>query len=128
MNTSYFGKLRTKEFRECELNLVSIARGNKHWTGDVYEPLMPSWDLINKAHNGECSEEEYQEQYHEEVLFLLDPLDVYEYLGSDAILLCHEKYDDILSGEKFCHRHMVARWLEEQLDLQYGIIVKIDEL
>jgi hypothetical protein len=35
------------------------------------------------------------------------------------VLLCHEHADDIQSGAKWCHRHLVANWLEDAL----GIVV-----
>ena len=48
---------------------------------------------------------EYARRYNEEVLSKLDAL------GKDAILLCGE-----MPGT-FCHRRLVARWLEEELGI-----------
>ncbi len=124
IQTSYFGRIGSKNFKGRGLNAVSIARGNRYWSGPTYAPLMPSWELIK----GDYSQEEYEELYREQVLSKLDPMDVLDELGHDVILLCHEKYDDIVAGKTFCHRHIVARWLEEELWLNYGMDIDVNEL
>jgi hypothetical protein len=43
--------------------------------------------------------------YYKYVLNKLDPWKVYNDLGPDAVLLCHETFD------KDCHRFIVAFWL-----------------
>jgi len=53
-------------------------------------------------------EEEYRQKY-QAILARLDPRKVYEDLGQEAVLLCWEQ-----PGE-FCHRRLVAAWLEEAL-------------
>lgn len=114
MKTSYFGRMNSNNFKHRkDLNWVSIARSAKHYSGRVYEPLMPTWDLINLT-----DEVEYEILYRDQVLSKLDPQKVYDDLGEDAILLCHEKWDDIKSGKAFCHRRIVAEWLEEELGIE----------
>jgi uncharacterized protein (DUF488 family) len=54
---------------------------------------------------------EYRAAY-QEILDRLDPRKVYQELGEDAILLCFEK-----AGE-FCHRRLVAEWLERELGVE----------
>jgi uncharacterized protein (DUF488 family) len=54
-------------------------------------------------------DEEFGMRYYEETLSTLDPQTVYDELGEDAILLCFEK------PPTFCHRHLVAKWLEFHL-------------
>jgi len=49
-------------------------------------------------------------------LDVLDAKKVYEELGEDSILLCWEKSGD------FCHRRLVAEWLEKELN------VKVNEI
>jgi uncharacterized protein (DUF488 family) len=56
-------------------------------------------------------EEAYRLEY-KKILDNLDPRKVYEDLGQEAILLCWEKPGD------FCHRGMVAEWLEEHLGIR----------
>jgi len=57
-------------------------------------------------------EEEYTKLYHERVLKNLNPYTVWRELGEDAILLCYEE-----PGE-FCHRRLVAAWIEKHLGFQ----------
>lgn len=40
--------------------------------------------------------------------------------GKAPVLCCYEPAADIQAGKLFCHRHMVAQWLEDKL----GIVVK----
>lgn len=123
MKTSYFARMNSKNFKGREMNAVSIARSCRYWNGRVYKPLMPTWDIINIS-----DPVEYERVYREKILSKLDPLEVWEDLGEDAILLCHESAAKIESGEQFCHRTMVAKWLEEELWLQYDMDVTITEL
>jgi len=93
---------------------VAISRTQpRGWTGRAYEPLAPSWRLVQAAKSGAIDEDEYSRRYRAEVLSKLDPTRVYADLGEDAVLLCWER-----SGA-FCHRRLVAEWLEEKL----GILV-----
>jgi uncharacterized protein (DUF488 family) len=50
----------------------------------------------------------YQVEY-QKILDNLDPRQVFDDLGEDAILLCWE------APGKFCHRRLVAAWLEKHL-------------
>ena len=111
MKTSYFA---SKEWRGK--NAVAISKGVPEWyRGRVYEKLVPPWWMVNMS-----DEEEYEKSYRRVVLSKLDPKEVFEELGEDAILLCWETSKDIASGKIFCHRRIVARWLEEKL----GVIVE----
>lgn len=121
MKTSYFGRVNSKAFRNRDLRLVSIARSAKYFHGERYPALFPTWNMIHIT-----DEEEYEKAYHEQILSKLDPMKVWEDLH-DAVILCHESMDKIEKGETFCHRHIVARWLEEELWLR-GIDVEIPEL
>jgi len=56
-------------------------------------------------------EASYREAY-QKILDGLDPQEVFEDLCADAILLCWE------APGKFCHRRLVAAWLEEKLGVQ----------
>lgn len=121
MKTSYFGRANSKAFRDRGLRLVSVARSARYFSGESYPDLFPTWEMIRLE-----DEEKYEELYRKQVLSKLDPLKVWEDL-QDAVILCHEKIEDIESGKTFCHRHMIARWLEEELWLR-GIDVEILEL
>ena len=122
MKTSYFGRANSKAFKDRGLRFVSIARSCKYWSGERYTKLFPTWDIIKIE-----DKDEYERRYREEILDKLDPLEVYQDL-EDAVILCHESYAKCQSGETFCHRHMVAKWLEEELWLRYGMDVEIPEL
>ena len=56
--------------------------------------------------------------YSKEELDKLDPKQVYEELGENAVLLCWEKSSD------FCHRHLVSEWLSEKLGIEVKEYIK----
>lgn len=107
--------MMTSSFKCCGLmpNAVGIAGRVPDWyLGKRYRDLAPrKWffDEFKQDNNKEL----YTARYIDEVLNQLDARKVYEELGQDAILLCWEE-----PGE-FCHRRLVARWLETNL----GILV-----
>lgn len=109
MFTSYYAKHGT------DRNAVAISAKPPDWyVGVTYPLLAPSWDLINGVKSGSMSEDEYTERY----LKLLkkrgaSPYRTLSDLGDQAILLCFETPD------KFCHRRIVADWIEFTL----GIVV-----
>ncbi|MBN1663497.1 MAG: hypothetical protein JW943_07855 [Deltaproteobacteria bacterium] len=101
MQTSYFSKSATLP------NAVAISQGVPKWfKGKTYKALAPSWALISIK-----DEVIYTREYHLQVLSKLDPKKVFSDLGEDAVLLCWEAPD------KFCHRRLVAKWLEENLNI-----------
>lgn len=51
----------------------------------------------------------YVKNFYNEVLKPLNPQEVYQTLGDDVVLLCYEK------PTQFCHRFLVASWLELSL-------------
>jgi len=110
MQTSYFAKAHSLP------NAISIAvKSPDFYTGRVYLPLAPTWEILidyKKNHDIHI----YTENYVSEILLPLDPEQVYEELGKYSILLCWEAPD------KFCHRRIVAKWLQDSLG------VKIPEL
>ncbi len=116
MKTGYFGKVRSYP-KDKGYRFVSIARFAKFWDGDTYQKLAPPADIIKIK-----DEKLYEKIYYEKVLSKLNPQQVYDELGENAVLLCYEKFADIENGITFCHRRMVAKWLEDNLG------VKVDEL
>jgi hypothetical protein len=106
MKTSYFAKSGN------HVNSVSIALYPPKWyTGVCYPGLAPPDHLLKLWKEGKIDEEGYEEIYSRRVLWHLRPHKIIEDLGQDAILLCWEK------SEKFCHRHIVARWLMANADI-----------
>jgi hypothetical protein len=109
IQTSYFGRAAALP------NAVAISQGIPKWyNGARYKSLAPSWDTIHLK-----DPELYKKRYYQEVLSKLDP----ERVAADlegCILLCHEK------DSTFCHRRIVAEWLEAALGIKvpemgYGV-------
>ena len=99
MFTSYFWRFHLKS----DPHLVSIARKTPEWfRGRRYPALAPRSNMLK------MDEEGYRRKY-QLILDRLNPRRVYEDLGEEAVLLCWEQ-----PGE-FCHRRLVAAWLEEAL-------------
>ena len=85
-------------------NAVGISQGVPKWyTGALYKKLAPPWEIV-KIEN----EATFRRLYHEKVLSKLNPVHVADDLEG-KVLLCWE-----LSGQ-FCHRRLVAEWLEKNL-------------
>ena len=107
MNTSYFANLKNLD----QQRVVSIAGKAPDWyKGKEYKQLAPKyWFFIKYKDDGD--EEFYRTQYRKEVLEKLDPKEVYEEL-KDSILLCWE------ARGKFCHRRLVAEWIENKLNIE----------
>ena len=113
-------------------NLVSITGdGGNAWGfyGPAYKKMSPKlylWQYYDQNPDN-LSEEELIDWYIEEFYNLrLKGLDVNELLntlkekfGEDIILLCHELPGSKINKEHFCHRRLLADWIE----LETGIII-----
>lgn len=91
---------------------ISGDRGaDVDYQGKCYPQLAPklSFWKIWHANIGKISEEEnnryYVQEYWNQVLSKLDPEKVYSELDN-SVLLCYEP------NTQFCHRHIIAAWLE----------------
>jgi len=103
LQTSYYGSKAAK-LPEA----VAISQGiPKYYRGKVYKKLAPPWSLVK-----EKDQEVFTELYKKQVLSKLQPAQVYAELGPSAILLCWEK------PGVFCHRRVVAEWLEKHLGIR----------
>lgn len=123
MFTSSYKNFNTDLYKKCS---VSGDKGKmENYQGDCYSKLAPKKEFWQKWHDNirKISEEEnakyYIEQYYKEVLSNLDPLEVYKDL-EHTTLLCYE------DANEFCHRHIVAEWINLLLDEQVPE-VKISE-
>jgi hypothetical protein len=79
-----------------------------------YPSLAPAKELLtwwNKSDQAVDAQTRFTKRYIEETLSELDPRRIYDDLGEDAVLLCHE------ASGKFCHRRLVAAWLEDILKI-----------
>ncbi len=113
--TSYFAKL--KELENHNIIPISICGKAPDWyKGLQYKKLAPKYGFFmewKKNHDNDY----YIEHFKTEVLDKLDAADVildfsrliYSFnIGeSDICLICYEKPSD------FCHRHLVAEWLNQ---------------
>ena len=107
MKTSYFWKATHEPI--SDVKYVSISRSTPPGVQYMlsYESLMPSQESF----------EYFRKAYYSQ-LDKLNPKKVYEDL-KDCTLVCFESSKDLATKKKFCHRRMIAGWIEEQL----GIIV-----
>jgi hypothetical protein len=106
MQTSYFAIASNLP------NAISIAaKSPDFYNGREYLPLAPTWQIFSeyqKSHDIHV----YTERYFEEILLPLNPQEVLDDLGRYSVLLCWE------SPDKFCHRRIVAKWLEDSLNIK----------
>ncbi len=103
MYTSYFGNLQNIP---AELRTVGIARGvPKFYKGESDRRLAPTWAMLKMA------KPDY-DQHFAAILAKLNPREIYESLGENAVLLCWEKPNE------WCHRRAVAEWLEQALGVE----------
>jgi hypothetical protein len=87
---------------------IAISQGiPRGWQGKRYKPLAPPWNLVKLTDNSQ-----FIRLYRAQVLDRLDATQVLRDLGGEnLILLCWEA-----PGE-FCHRRVVAAWLQKELGL-----------
>jgi len=62
----------------------------------------------------------YIRKYYKQVLSCLDEVKIYEELD-ESVLLCYEEHN------QFCHRHIVAAWLELLLGVSVWEVISLDD-
>lgn len=114
MKTSYFARLKYIKYP------ISIALFTPTWARiPQYSKLAPTNKLLDGFKNNSINTIEYTNIYFKEVLDKLNPETVVSELCalhpnalmSDLVLICYEK------PEIFCYRHLVAGWLNHNLNL-----------
>jgi len=94
---------------------ISLYSSNNDFVKHEYKSLAPNWKLYEDLKTKKITEEKFILTYNEQ-LDTLNPLMVFEDLNSLV-----SGYEPILmtdgSKKKFCHRHLVAEWLEKNLDV-----------
>lgn len=120
MKTSYFYNLKNNKIPGA----ISIAIGKPKYVEIDKEmrELAPTWSLLQDYRNGRINEEQYIERFNKQ-LKRLDARDIYEKLkflagDNEIVIMCH------CSKKDFCHRHLVAEWLEKELGIkieEYGV-------
>ena len=114
--TSYFAKLRNLPWYYKPISIC--AKPPNGYSGLQYKKLAPTYSiLMNYKKN--LDKELYTERFEKEILDKLNPEDVVKELltlagnfkgvnySPEIVLVCYEKPTD------FCHRHLVADWLNE---------------
>lgn len=113
--TGYFAKI--KEYEKAGLTPIAICgKSPSFFKGQQLKCFAPSWDIFSSWKSGLISNEEYIERFKNEILGTLTikakiSLKVWFGVNKNVVLLCYEKSDD------FCHRHIVAEWIREELKL-----------
>lgn len=112
----------TGNYADCKFGrLVSISGDggkNVFFMGETYKKLAPKLNFWQEWHNNIGKISDFQNnnfyilEYYNQILSKLDAKQVLKDL-KDSIMLCYEPSLD------FCHRHIVAGWLE----LECGINV-----
>lgn len=103
MHTSYFAKYRGIDGVN---NAIKPAPG---FNGPSYPDLFPKWKFL-KQYKEDGNKYAYTKAYYDEILSKLDPQKVLNDLEGKTFL-CWER-----SGE-FCHRRLVAEWLQDTLGI-----------
>lgn len=111
---SYFAKIT--ELENHNVIPISICAKAPDWyKGLQYKKLAPKYDFFMKWKQNHDNDY-YIEHFNKEVLDKLNARDVVLELSeiagfqdrfNDISLICYEKPSD------FCHRHLVAHWLNE---------------
>ena len=121
--TSYFANLKNLE--KDDIVPIGICCYPPKWfKGPNLRAIAPSPDILEKC---KSSHAEYEKRYRTEVLSLFKDANILleriSFLsgGKDAALCCYEKPSD------FCHRHILAKWLEGQTGIKVEEFEKTEE-
>ena len=120
--TSYYAKY-AKSNTASNVIGVQISNSRPQWFEKELismKDLAPNWDLVSLWKNCQITEEQFRDQYIQQLectttksevtARLLDLLNEYDVV----VLLCYERYGDV------CHRHYLAEWLDLDIkELQY---------
>ncbi len=106
------------KYKRAGYHCVSIALTSKYFQGDRFKPLMPDWSYMK------APLDEYTKKFNDG-LKKLDARKIGNDLhrisgGKNVVLLCHEKQSE------FCHRHLVAKWLETELNIEVKELGKME--
>lgn len=125
--TSYFANAKNLH----DKSLVSIANStpklNAILAKKAWPSIVPDWTtIVQPIKAGQITEEEYAIRYMKQ-LEQIDVCRLFNWFlsisrGKDVVLLCYETPD------KFCHRHILAKWLNEAIQDAGLMLDKIEEL
>ena len=122
--TSSFANLKNLE--KEDISPIGICCYPPKWfNGPNLGAIAPTPDILEKC---KSSHAEYEKRYKAEVLSIFKDVSTlinkisYISGGKDVALCCYEKPSD------FCHRHIVAKWLEEQAGIEVKEFEKTEEM
>lgn len=97
---------------------ISIARSVPRQFAAGYRVFYP---LAPGKWFNDVPRAEYERRYYAQ-LSALDPFETVNRLhalagDAEPVLLCWEKKCDCNAGTHWCHRHMVAKWLRETMQM-----------
>lgn len=113
--TSYFDNLQNIP---KEIIPIAICGKSPDWyDGFEYKKLAPKLKFFQEWKKNRDNQY-YINCFREQVLEQLNAENVYKELATLAnadacVLVCYEQPDE------FCHRHLVATWLNENIDMEY---------
>ncbi|MAT79676.1 MAG: hypothetical protein CMD13_02945 [Flavobacteriales bacterium] len=95
---------------------ISLYPSKNEFVRHEYKSLAPNWKLFENLKSNIISQEKFIEEFMEQ-LHSLNPNRVVDDLKSLVI-----GFEPILmtngTKKKFCHRHVVADWLQNELNIQ----------
>ena len=97
---------------------ISLYPSKNDFINHEYKSLAPNWKLLENLNKKKITEDQFIKSYKEQLLSL-NVNTVYDDLnnlvtGFEPIIMTN------VSKKKFCHRHLVAEWFENEL----GIIIE----
>ena len=122
--TSYFANLKNLE-KEDIFPIGICCYPPKWFNGPNLGAIAPTPDILEKC---KSSHAEYEKRFKAEVLSIFKDINIlinrisYISGGKDVALCCYEKPSD------FCHRHIVAKWFEEQTGIEVKEFEKTEEM
>lgn len=114
MKTGYFKQIKDNlSFGYVSISLYPSKNKNVSYE---FKSLAPNWKLSKMYKSKQLSDSEFEKEYLEH-LNNLDAKTIFEQINfltgnSEPILMTHG------NKSSFCHRHIVAQWFEENLEVE----------
>ena len=111
--TGYYSKI--KEYIDSGLTLLSISRTKPEFAKSCIDipQLFPSNKILWDHNKGKIDEMEYTSKYLDQLneLGVDRIIKMIQIFGDNVVLLCWE------SPEKFCHRHILADYINKNSNI-----------
>ena len=116
--------MKTGYFKQIEDNLtlgyvsISLYPSKNKNVRYEFKSLVPNWKLLEMYKSKQLSDSEFEKEYLEQ-LNNLDAKTIFEQINfltgeNEPILMTHG------NKSSFCHRHILAKWFEEKLQIEIG--------